>query len=244
MKKPLCLLLILVAAWAFAANAPARSAVAGNAYQRMVAKLNSISTYQATIHATFSLQPTTGQGKANTVDSVETVLYKRPNKLSLKAQGLMGGIEIVSNGANLYEYSPLANQYSEQPAPQTLTNLILESAGAAGDLHQTGTSVVNGVSVAVVKGAVSSPQGDGQATLYIGRADNLPYRLVYVLPHLPGQQGSGFRLVRELDFTRQKVNAPIPGSAFHFSPPAGATKVPSLGFGSGSGSTAGIPGMP
>ncbi|HEX5323162.1 MAG TPA: DUF2092 domain-containing protein, partial [Capsulimonadaceae bacterium] len=135
------------------------SAATAGAYQRMVAKLHSLKTYKATIHGKLTLQPANGRGAANTITSVETVLYKSPNKLSIKAQQMMGGLLIVSNGKTIYQYSGLANQYTANPAPANLLGTIIANAGSAHSFKQVGTTQIDGVSVAELKGTSSTPQG-------------------------------------------------------------------------------------
>ena len=229
------LVLVLAASAAYAADT--------NAYQRMVATLDSLKTYQATVHSTISIQPVTGQGRPNTVNSVETIVYERPNKLSVKAVGLMGGMQMVSDGKAMYQYSSLANQYTQKPAPASLLRQLLYN-GAASSFKQVGTTALNGIPVIELAGTQSTPQGSAKTTLYIGTEDHLPYRIRVVLPHLPGQEGSAFRMVSVQDFSNQRVNMPVPMSAFRFTPPANSTKVSSLGFSGQTGSMAGMPGLP
>lgn len=232
-------LFLLVPALASARSAP------GNSYQSMVAKLDSLKTYQATVHSTISLQPVNGQGRPNTIHSVETIIYERPNKLSVKAEGLMGGMQVVSNGKTMYQYSALANQYTAKPAPANLLRVILgNGAGREADFKEVGTSTVDGVPVVEMKGTQSTPQGLAETMLYIGEANHLPYRAVFVLPHLPGQEGSAFRMVTTQDFTSEKVNAAVPSSAFRFVPPANSIRVSSLAFGGQGGAGGGFPGLP
>lgn len=228
----------------FAGVPSALAAAPNSAYQHLLARLSSLKTYQATIHSTISLVPINGQGRPNTINSVETVVYEHPNKLSMKSEGLMGGMQLVSNGKIEYQYSALANQYTEKPAPGNLFQALFGKTSSSGNLHVVGKSVVDGVPVTILKGTASTAQGPAQTTLYIGQKDNLLHRFRAALPHLPGQQGSSFRMVIEQDFTHQVVDAPVPGSAFQFTPPANSTKVSSLGFGGQGGSGPGLPGLP
>jgi outer membrane lipoprotein-sorting protein len=229
------LVLVLSASPAYAADT--------NAYQRMVATLNALKTYQATVHSTISLQPVSGQGRPNTISFVETIVYERPNKLSVKAVGGMGGMQMVSDGKVMYQYSSLANQYTQRPAPANLLRQVLYN-GAASSFKQEGTTTLNGIPVIELAGTRSTPQGRAKTTLYVGTKDHLPYRIRVVLPHLPGQEGSAFRMVSVQDFSNQRVNIPVPMSAFRFTPPANSTKVSSLGFGRQTGSAMGMPGLP
>src|SRR5579883_79472 len=241
MKRILSLILVISLALAVGSPKAPASGASSSVYQRMIAKLHSLKTYQATISATLTLQPTNGQGQGNTINSTETILYKNPNKLALKMQGMMGGILIVSNGKTIYQYSGLTNQYTAKPAPTNLLSSIVANAGFNDKLRTVGSTAINGVPVTELKGSTTTAQGPVQTTLYIGTRDALPYRIVATMAHLPGQQGAAFRMISEQSFTNQKVNVPVPESAFHFVPPANATKVTSLGGFGGPGASGAIP---
>ena len=219
-------------------------AATSSAYQRLLSRLDSLKTYQGTIHSTITLEPISGQGRPNTMKFVETVIYEHPNKLSVQAQGLMGGIQLVSDGKTLYQYSALANQYTEKPAPANLFKALFARSSPSGNPRPAGTGSVDGVPVRILKGSALTPQGEAETTFYIGQKDNLLHRFRVVLPHLPGQQGSSFRMVTQEDFMNQVIDAPVSSSAFQFAPPANSTRVSSFAFGGQSGSATGLPGLP
>ncbi len=212
-----------------------------SAYQRMIAKLHSLKTYRATIQGVLTIEQGGGV-PPRTFSTVDTVLYKKPNKLSLKAEGMMGGLQVVSNGSTVYQYVPLTNQYTEKPAPANLLDAILLNASAGNRFKQVGGSNVNGIPVTILKGTSSTPQGPVQTTIYIDQKDDLPYRIVVRMANLTVPQGGSFHMTSEQTFSSQKVNTPLPDSAFHFVPPASATKVSSLGALGNTGG--GLPGFP
>jgi len=171
------------------------------------------------------------------------VLYKKPNKLSVNSQGMTGTLLIVSNGKTIYQYSSFANEYTQRPAPANLLDEILLNAGAGNHFKQVGNQKIGGVSVTVLKGTSSSPQGPVQTTFYIDQKNSLPYRIVVVLTNHAAPGGGMFRMISEQTFSSQKLNGPMPDSAFRFVPPASAAQVTSLGpLGGSAGSEGAFPG--
>lgn len=232
---------LLAAALSVAIAAP--SPAATDAYHRMVAKLHSLKSYQATVNARLTYGSVSG-GQPTSMKWVDKVLYKSPNKLSVTFVGFMGGLKVVSDGRTMYTYSPLANQYSEHPAPANLLDSVLTTSTVGIRLKEVGSSSINGVPVSVLKGTTPTAQGNVDTTYYIRKSDNLPRRIIVTM-HVSGPQGQSFRVVNEQDFATQKTNTTISNSAFRFTVPAGATKSPNLGgMSTGGGPAAGLPGLP
>jgi outer membrane lipoprotein-sorting protein len=210
-----------------------QAAIAGTVsqpYQQMIAHLKSVKTYQVTIQEKVVLQPTDSSDKPRTIASSDDVLFKRPNLFSFRNDSLMGGVSVVCDGKTQYYYSSLTQEYASKPAPADVLGGVLgQMQGGKAMWSVPSATVVDGVPVIKLVGTASSPRGAVNITLYIRKKDTLPYEAIICLPEISDSTGSGLKITRTELFTDQKVNAPVPDSAFTFIPPAGSTKVDSLG---------------
>jgi outer membrane lipoprotein-sorting protein len=234
---PLHLLSIVVAL--LTASIPAYAGDPSTAFDQMMSKLRSLKSFEVTVQETTLLQPTDPTAKARTITSSDEIDYKAPNLFSLINNSLMGGVTVVSDGKTEYIYSSLTQEYAAIPAPRDILGNVLGSL-QRGTTHWSTEkrSTVNGVAVKELNGALSTPRGMAQVTLYINSSDFLPLEAVISLPTVSGATGNGLKITRTQLFADPKLNQPIPNSLFTFSPPEGSTKVDSptdLGGGFGGG---------
>ena len=232
-----------ILAGAVLALTPAAIASSGSAvYQKMIAKLQSLQTYQATIQDTTVLDSGPGT-KVRTLNTTEAVRYKKPNLFSAQITGALGGGAVVSDGKSQYLYSDLANQYSVQPAPKDMVKRMFgATASTKTSWSSLGASAIGSIPVTLLTSTISTPRGATKVTLSIGQKDFLLYKSVFAPPKVVTPSGGGLQVTRTQLFTNVRVNQPISADAFRFTPPADAVKASSpdqltggLGLGGGFG---------
>lgn len=91
-----------------------------------------------------------------------------------------------------------------------------------------GTAEVNGVPVHKIVATARKSEGNstyavGSTTYYIGQQDSLLHKV-----EQSSIRNDGVPVLTTETFTNQKINDAIPDSTFHFTPPAGATRVDRL----------------
>jgi outer membrane lipoprotein-sorting protein len=211
--------------------------------QKMVAAYTGAKTYQAT----YSTQMTMGQ--QGTLTST-TDVKKSSGKVSVHStsQGATGmpaggmNMIMVDDGQFQYVYLPAMNQYMKRPHSSTgmMGMPSITPGDMAKQVSQDTTTVykllapttMDGRAVYVIE-ATNPKQPAMKNLLYIDKAN-------YHLKQVKLQGGQGRTIL--LSIKNEKLNAPIPDSAFVFTPPKGATEMKGgTGMAPGGGAGAGAP---
>jgi outer membrane lipoprotein-sorting protein len=201
------------------------------AYNAMLAKLQSLNSYQVTITEATLMQTSDTGAKPRVIKSTDHVKFKAPNYFNFQSDGLLGGTTIVSDGKTEFFYSNLAQQYAAEPAPKNIADQIMSGVGLHGGKVSWGSDsrvVIAGIAVEMIEGTVTSARGISKMTLYIKRSDSLPYKAIVDLPQISDPDGNTLKITRTAVFSHQILNASIAKASFMFTPPAGSTKVASL----------------
>jgi outer membrane lipoprotein-sorting protein len=193
--------------------------------QKMVAAYNGAKTYQAT----YAMQMSMGQGTMTTITDVKKASGKvSVHSTSQGAPGMpAGGMNsvMIDDGQYQYVYVPAKNQYVKRPhtdkggmlgmASLTPGDMAKEVARDTTTVYKLlAPSTMDGKAVYVIE-STNPKQPAMRNLLYVDKAT---YRLKQV--KLTGAQGMSI----VLNIKNEKINAPIPDSAFVFTPPKGATE--------------------
>lgn len=174
----------------------------------------------------------------------------------------------VSDGKNVYTYLKGLNAYQKMPATKNAGNPAMKNvlgAAANGNVRYTyaGTEVVRGKKCHVIKAQpkmpAGAPQGKMDMTAYVdvttGRLHQM--RMVMTMPGMaaptngatpgnPPAQGAAptkpMTITTTMVVLSETLNAPIPASAFKFTPPKGATEMKGGMMGPGMPGMGGPPG--
>lgn len=200
-------------------------------------------SYDGTI--TIHQSGTARNGKAGTVVTVHHVRFKAPNKfaLQMKVASSGGGApaktmeqSVYSDGTFLYQYAPSQKKYTKTPAPPQVPFLRLLSQLGVG-IPAPGTpgamtslapaTTVHGKSAYVIQvkldtskiPATVSPQiKQAYAAPFFFTIDKQSYYLLRVNRKAP--------FLVDVTVESQTINGNVADSAFHFTPPATATLMP------------------
>jgi outer membrane lipoprotein-sorting protein len=194
--------------------------------QKMVDAYSGAKTYQAT----YATQMAMGQGTMTT----NTDVKKSNGKVSVHstsqgAPGMPAGgmnMLMVDDGQFQYVYLPAMNQYMKRPHGSSAGMLGMASI-TPGDMAKQvvkdtttvykllAPATMDGRAVYVIE-ATNPKQPAMKNLLYVDKAS-------YHLKQVKLQGGQGRSIV--LNIKNEKLNAPIPDSAFVFTPPKGATEM-------------------
>jgi len=198
-------------------------------YDRLLNKLRSVQSYQVTVLDKTVLQPSAQGALPRTITSTDQITYKKPNKILLKSDGLMGGATIDSDGSQEIIYSDFTQEYVARPAPTDIVGSVLSGlSGKKVSWLSSSPAQVDGVAVRQLYGEIDTPRGKTLVTLSIKQSDSLPFKVVISLPAFTSSTGNGLSVTRTEIFQKQRLNAPIADSVFKFTLPDGATKVDSV----------------
>jgi outer membrane lipoprotein-sorting protein len=182
---------------------------------KAMARMTGARTYQATYVMTSPRGTQTMQLKSVT---------KKKQSLTITPPG----IQVIDDGKTMVMYNKAANAYGRMPSQVAGASSIVAAQLAA--MERTSSmkfgapTKIGGASVLVIEVTPKQP-GGATAKLYIEQGS---YRLLKVvdqrtMPGVGGQKGQ--TLSQTISITNEKVNAPIPDSAFKFTPPPGAKEM-------------------
>lgn len=207
----------LVAASAFAllcgqaGAAPSPQEVVAKA----VARMSNAKTYQATYIMSSPRGTQTLQLKS---------VAKKKQSLTITPPG----IQVVDDGKTMVMYNKAANVYGKMPSQVAnsagIVSAQLSAMERSSNLKFGAPTRIGGVPVLVID--VTPKQGTGSsAKLYIEQGS---YRIVKIVDQrtMPGAGGKpGQTMSQTITIANEKINAPIPDSAFKFTPPPGAKEM-------------------
>jgi outer membrane lipoprotein-sorting protein len=186
-----------------------------------LSKLESLRTYRATIDDTLTLQPSMPGAASRVIHSTDYLTYEQPNRLELVSDGF-GGATIVSDGKVEYMYSNLSQSYIVRPAP---TDILAHVIGGITPSSIDWLTEVRTVGAEKITGIFHSGKEDVMVELIFRSSDFLPEKATVKLAAITSATGTGLQITRTQVFTNQVINAAVPISSFHFTPPDGSTKV-------------------
>ncbi len=218
---------------ALTCSLPAQGETPGDTVKRMQALYNNASSYKGTMKQSQSGK--NQQGQPFSVSQKQVVTFSKPNKLHVQADMTATGAAakangtsntIVSDGKTVYEYLPKKQLYAKQPAPPKMKPLVGTSQFALIDFDianakQISSVTVNGRRAVVIEVTpdISKVPADKRAEALKSvkpidlTIDATSYALLRISPP---------KLPPLVELSDQVFNAPVPGSTFAFTPPAGA----------------------
>lgn len=222
-----------VALGALTCSLPALGQTPGDTVKRMQALYNNANSYTGTMK-----QSQTGknqQGQAYSVSQNQVVKFSKPNKFHVQVAmtGTGAAVQvngtsqtIVSDGKTVYQYDPKNHLYAKQTAPAKTKPLVGVAQFALIDFDLAHAKQLSNVTVNGRKAVVIEVSPDISKVPAEKRAEALKavkpidltidatsYVLLRVSP--PAQPPI-------VELSNQVFNAAVAGSAFTFTPPAGA----------------------
>lgn len=191
-------------------------------------------TYQATMSMNMSF------GAQNMVMVSDIKIVPGKKMAMTMTQAGRPTMKMVDDGVNAYMYFPMMNSYSKGPstaARSATTGSFADMLPKGGTYKMLPNKVIDGRSAYAIQ--ITLPQ---QASARVPAAAAGRTMIVYIdqgtghfrqMEMAGGPQGQSMKMT----LSNEKINAPIPDSAFKFTPPAGAKLMKG-------GPMMGMPGMP
>jgi len=219
--------------------------------QKANAQIKNAKTYQATIVSTNKL------GKMGSISvSIHVAAIPAEGKSAIRSapvgkptgamgmQAAMASAVMVDDGKEAYVYSPMMGGYRKSPhrpgSPGNLALLNLErSKGLTFKL--VGTRAVEGRPAYVIEVIPPQKQPGSTTLIYVDKATGRYRRIESHRTASAGPGGAPQTVDTILTVTHEVLNAPIPETTFHFTPPAGAKEIPAS---PAPGGAPGAPGAP
>jgi outer membrane lipoprotein-sorting protein len=190
-----------------------------------------IKTYQADM----LMDINTPQGKM----TMTSVMKKSGEKMAMKMTGKGGNapagalnMDMVVDGKNMYMYMGMMNQYMKMPLTPQMKTMMKQQGSSpdqivkmvqSGSVKKLADSSVDGKPVYVLEAKQATPQGSSTSKLYIDKATYRMRRMDGINPGMAGMGGGGGNVT--VTVRNEKINPPIPASAFVFNPPKGAKEM-------------------